>query len=43
MENISNTDKMANSVVIRPAGTEGVKFQPKRDWRDPAQEPGGLA
>jgi uncharacterized RDD family membrane protein YckC len=27
-------DKMANSVVIRPAGTEQVRFAAKRDWRD---------
>lgn len=27
-------DKMANSVVIRPAGTEQVRFTAKRDWRD---------
>jgi uncharacterized RDD family membrane protein YckC len=27
-------DKMANSVVIRPAGTEKVSFAAKKDWRD---------
>jgi hypothetical protein len=26
-------DKMANSVVIRPAGTERVRFSTKKDWR----------
>lgn len=26
-------DKLANSVVIRPAGTEPVRFSAKKDWR----------
>ncbi len=32
-------DKMANSVVVRPSGTEAVTFQAKRDWRDGGVEP----
>jgi uncharacterized RDD family membrane protein YckC len=32
-------DKLANSVVVRPSGTEAVQFRDKTDWRNPPGEP----
>lgn len=32
-------DKMANSVVVRPAGIRPVAFQAKRDWRQGGVDP----
>lgn len=34
-------DKMANSVVIRPAGTERVRFTGQNDWRNGSGAEGG--
>jgi uncharacterized RDD family membrane protein YckC len=34
-------DKMANSVVIRPAGTESVRFIGQNDWRNGSGTAGG--
>ncbi len=33
-------DKMANSVVVRPVGTESVKFGERKDWNGDRIEPG---
>jgi uncharacterized RDD family membrane protein YckC len=33
-------DKMANSVVVRPAGTESVKFGERKDWKGDRIDPG---
>lgn len=31
-------DKIANSVVVRPAGVEKVRFAGKKDWRDGSEK-----